>query len=51
MIQSKFKMSSVIFSLPELFKAYKTWVSQNPMKASDFETTAKWMSYFIAGEC
>lgn len=43
-------MSSVIFSLPELYEAYKQWVSNNPQTASDFETTAKWISYFIAGK-
>ncbi|KAF2905971.1 hypothetical protein ILUMI_00202 [Ignelater luminosus] len=42
-------MSSAIFSLPELYASYKNWISKNPQTASEFETTAKWISYFIAG--
>ncbi|XP_017778573.1 PREDICTED: peroxisomal membrane protein PEX16 [Nicrophorus vespilloides] len=42
-------MSSLIFSLPEFYTAYKRWVSQNPLKASDYEMTTKWISYFLAG--
>jgi len=42
-------MSSAIFSLPEVYSSYKNWVSRNPQTASDFETSAKWISYFIAG--
>lgn len=42
-------MSSILFSLPELYNAYKTWVSKNPQSLSDYETSAKWISYFIAG--
>ncbi|KAJ3631449.1 hypothetical protein MTP99_012578 [Tenebrio molitor] len=43
-------MSSVLLSLPEIFAAYKNWVSQNPQVVSDCETSAKWISYFIAGK-
>ncbi|KAJ3659141.1 hypothetical protein Zmor_010846 [Zophobas morio] len=43
-------MSSVLLSLPEIFASYKNWVSQNPQSISDCETTAKWISYFIAGK-
>ncbi|ENN79998.1 peroxisomal membrane protein PEX16 [Dendroctonus ponderosae] len=42
-------MSSLLLSLPELFNSYKTWVSKNPQIASDYESTAKWISYFLAG--
>lgn len=42
-------MSTILLSLPEIFASYKNWVSQNPQHASDYETTAKWISYFIAG--
>lgn len=42
-------MSSILFSLPELYISYKKWVSSHPQLASDFETTTKWVSYFIAG--
>lgn len=44
-------MSSILLSLPELFSKYKKWVSDHPQMASDFETTVKWVSYFIAGKC
>lgn len=43
-------MSSILLSLPELYASYKNWLSQNPQIASDYETTAKWVSYFIAGK-
>lgn len=36
-------------SLLELYHSYKKWVSDNPLMASDFETTAKWISYIFAG--
>ncbi|XP_034246926.1 peroxisomal membrane protein PEX16 [Thrips palmi] len=36
-------------SLQELYNTYKKWVSDNPLMASDFETTAKWISYIFAG--
>lgn len=42
-------MSALLLSLPEVFENYKAWVSKNPLVASDFETSAKWISYFIAG--
>ncbi|XP_046394019.1 peroxisomal membrane protein PEX16 [Ischnura elegans] len=42
-------MSSAVNSLAEFYCAYKEWVSQNPQKSADLETTAKWVSYFIAG--
>lgn len=42
-------MSSIIFTLPDLFASYKKWVSKNPLLASDYETAAKWVSYFVAG--
>ncbi|CAG9766513.1 unnamed protein product [Ceutorhynchus assimilis] len=42
-------MSSILFSLPELLNSYKKWVSKNPQMASDYETSAKWISYFITG--
>lgn len=34
----------------ELFQAYKKFVSENPQTISDLETTAKWISYFVAGK-
>ncbi|XP_067000781.2 peroxisomal membrane protein PEX16 [Anabrus simplex] len=40
---------SLIFSLPELYSSYRNWVSKNPQLAGDLESTAKWISYFIAG--
>lgn len=42
-------MSSILLRLPELYSSYKNWVSQNPQVAGDFESTVKWLSYFIAG--
>lgn len=42
-------MSSVLFSLPELYNWYKEWVSKNPQTIGDYEITAKLVSYFIAG--
>ncbi|KAK5643071.1 hypothetical protein RI129_006916 [Pyrocoelia pectoralis] len=42
-------MSSALFSLPELYHSYKDWVVKHPQTTSDFETTVKWVSYFIAG--
>lgn len=35
--------------LKHILKAYETWVSKNPETVCDVETTAKWVSYFIAG--
>ncbi|ALC44784.1 Pex16 [Drosophila busckii] len=32
-----------------LIKSYEDWVAKNPNVIGDFETTAKWVSYFIAG--
>lgn len=43
------KMSSILLSLPEILDTYKSWVSKNPQLVSDCETTAKWVSYFLAG--
>lgn len=42
-------MSSVLFSLPEFFNSYKIWVSKNPNTLGDWESTVKWISYFLAG--
>ncbi|GJQ82350.1 hypothetical protein Trydic_g421 [Trypoxylus dichotomus] len=42
-------MSTFLLSLPDLFDKYKNWIIRNPEKANDFETTAKWISYFVAG--
>lgn len=42
-------MSSVLLSLPELFNSYKTWVSKNPSSLGDWEQSAKWISYIVAG--
>ncbi|XP_022918788.1 peroxisomal membrane protein PEX16 [Onthophagus taurus] len=42
-------MSFIMFSFSELYRSYKNWIIKNPDKGSDFETTAKWISYFIAG--
>ncbi|XP_030387916.1 peroxisomal membrane protein PEX16 [Scaptodrosophila lebanonensis] len=35
--------------IKHLVKSYETWVAKNPDVVGDFETTAKWVSYFIAG--
>ncbi|KAJ8944781.1 hypothetical protein NQ318_003649 [Aromia moschata] len=40
---------SVLLSLPELFNSYKNWVSKNPQAIGDWETSAKLVSYFVAG--
>lgn len=42
-------MSTILFSLPELFNSYKAWVSKNPTSLSDWEQSAKWISYIVAG--
>ncbi|XP_030755671.1 peroxisomal membrane protein PEX16 [Sitophilus oryzae] len=42
-------MSGILITLPELFNSYKSWVKHNPQLASDYETTVKWLSYFLAG--
>ncbi|KRT86327.1 hypothetical protein AMK59_768, partial [Oryctes borbonicus] len=42
-------MSTLLLSLPDLFEKYKNWIVRNPEKANDFETTVKWISYFVAG--
>ncbi|KAM7355347.1 peroxisomal biogenesis factor 16 [Cochliomyia hominivorax] len=36
-------------NLKQLVKSYETWVAKNPDTVCDVETTAKWLSYFIAG--
>lgn len=36
--------------IKQLYEAYKKFVSENPQTISDLETTAKWISYFIAGK-
>ncbi|XP_044747863.1 peroxisomal membrane protein PEX16 [Coccinella septempunctata] len=40
---------SIPLNLSDLFNSYKSWVSKNPQITTDFETTARWLSYFIAG--
>ncbi|KAG5885907.1 hypothetical protein JTB14_012154 [Gonioctena quinquepunctata] len=42
-------MSSVLFSFPEIYNSYKAWVCKNPQSLGDWENSAKWISYFIAG--
>nr|CAD7258574.1 unnamed protein product [Timema shepardi] len=42
-------MSSIVFSLPELYLSYKKWVSANPHTVSEVESIIKWVSYLIAG--
>ncbi|KAJ8922497.1 hypothetical protein NQ315_007527 [Exocentrus adspersus] len=42
-------MSSILLSLPEVFNAYKSWVTKNPQSVGDWESSAKWISYVIAG--
>lgn len=36
--------------LKGLLKSYEAWVAKNPDVVGDFETTAKWVSYFVAGK-
>ncbi|XP_045480015.1 peroxisomal membrane protein PEX16 [Harmonia axyridis] len=33
----------------DFYNNYRNWVSKNPQVSTDFETTARWLSYFIAG--
>ncbi|XP_050506669.1 peroxisomal membrane protein PEX16 [Diabrotica virgifera virgifera] len=42
-------MSTVLFTLPELYHSYKSWVSKNPSSLGDWESSVKWISYFLAG--
>lgn len=42
-------MTTYINTIKHLFESYKVWVAQNPQVITDVETTAKWVSYFIAG--
>lgn len=42
-------MTSILLSLPELFNSYKAWVSKNPSSLGDWEQSAKWISYIVAG--
>ncbi|XP_013116369.1 peroxisomal membrane protein PEX16 [Stomoxys calcitrans] len=32
-----------------ILKSYESWVEKNPQTIGDFEMTAKWASYFVAG--
>lgn len=36
--------------LANIVKAYECWVAKNPETVCDVETTAKWVSYFVAGK-
>ncbi|KAI8117221.1 hypothetical protein FF38_06910 [Lucilia cuprina] len=36
-------------NLKQLIKSYEAWVAKNPDIVCDVETTAKWVSYFVAG--
>lgn len=40
---------SIPLNLSDLYKNYKCWVGNNPQITTDFETTARWVSYFVAG--
>ncbi|KAF7267492.1 hypothetical protein GWI33_019289 [Rhynchophorus ferrugineus] len=42
-------MSALLLSLPDLYNSYKSWVKKNPQLAGDYESSAKWLSYFLAG--
>lgn len=43
-------MSNIVAKLPDIYKSYVSWVSANPQVVGDFETTAKWLSYFLVGK-
>ncbi|XP_055911154.1 peroxisomal membrane protein PEX16 [Eupeodes corollae] len=43
-------MATYINTVKHLFESYKLWVAQNPQVVADFETTAKWVSYFIGSQ-
>lgn len=40
-------MSDII---QDIYQRYKIWIINNPQKIGDYETLAKWTSYFIAGK-
>lgn len=42
-------MAFSLDKITELYSKYKSWIRKNPERTEEYETTAKWLSYLLAG--